>query len=55
MFWTSKPVFWTSTNKDIEISVISENMRCNDVTKSIPETLTVEMGNIDVPLLPLHN
>lgn len=30
-------------------------MRCNDVTKSIPETLTLEMGNIDAPVLPLHN
>ena len=47
--------FWTSANKDIEISIISKNMRCNDVTKRISETPTVEMENIDVPALPLYN
>ena len=44
-----------SINKEIEISIISENMRGNDVTKSISETPTVEMENTDLPASPLHN
>ena len=45
----------TSTSKDIGISIISENMRSNNVSKSISETSTIEMENIDVPASPLHN
>ena len=45
----------TSTSKDIGISIISENMRGNDVSKSISETPTIEMENIDVAASPLHN
>ena len=43
-------VVWTSPNKNIEISIISKNMRRNDITKSISEKSTVEMENIDVPV-----
>ena len=32
-----------STNKDIETSIATENMRGNDVTKSTSETPTAEM------------
>ena len=45
----------TSTSKDIGISIISENMRGNDVSKSISETPTIEMENIDIAASPLHN
>ena len=44
-----------STNKDIETSIATENMRGNDVTKSTSETPTVEMENIDVPASLLDN
>ena len=42
-----------STDKDIETSIATKNMRRNDVTKTTSETPTVEMENIDVaaPLL----
>ena len=36
-------VILTSTNNKIEISIISKNLRRNDITKSISETPTVEM------------
>ena len=45
----------TSTNKDIETSIATENMRGNDVTKTTSETPTVEMENIDVPASLLDN
>ena len=48
-------VVWASTNKDIETSIATENMRKNDVTKSTSEIPTVEMENIDVPASPLDN
>ena len=38
-----------STNKDIETSIATENIRGNNVTKTTSETPTVEMENIDVP------
>ena len=45
----------TSIHKDMEISITSKNMRRNDVIKSISETSTVEIKNINVPGSPLHN
>ena len=45
----------TSIHKDMEISITSKNMRRNDVIKSISETSTVEIENINVPGSPLHN
>ena len=44
-----------STNKDIETSIVTENMRGNDVTKTTSETSTVEMEIIDVPASLLGN
>ena len=44
-----------STNKDIETSIATENIRGNNVTKTTSETPTVEMENIDVPASPLDN
>ena len=48
-------VVWASTNKNIETSIATENMRKNDVTKSTLEIPTAEMENIDVPASPLDN
>lgn len=45
----------TSTNKDIEIFMISKNMARNDVTKGISKTLSAEIENIGVLASPLHN
>ena len=44
-----------STNKDIETSIATENMRGNDVTKTTSEAPTVEMESIDAPAPPLDN
>ena len=44
-----------STNKDIETSIATENMRGNDVTKTTSEAPTVEMESIDAPASPLDN
>ena len=44
-----------STNKDIETSITTENMRGNDVTRTTSETPTVGMENIDVPTSLLDN
>ena len=44
-----------STNKDIETSIATENLRGNGVTKTASETPTVEMENIDVPASLLDN
>ena len=38
-----------STNKDIETSIATENMRGNDATKTRSETPTAEMEDIDAP------
>ena len=48
-------VVLASKNKDIETSIATESMRGNDVTKTISETPTVEMENIDVPASPLDS
>ena len=48
-------VVWASTDKDIETSIATENMRGNDVTKTTSETPTVEMENIDVAASLLDN
>ena len=47
-------VVWASTNKDIETSIATENMRGNPI-KTTSETRTVEMENIDVPASLLDN
>ena len=47
-------VVWASTNKDIETSIATENMRGNAI-KTTSETRTVEMENIDVPASLLDN
>ena len=47
-------VVQASTKKDIKTSIITENMKGNDVIKSISEKPTVEMENIDVPTSSLH-
>ena len=44
-----------STNKDIETSIATENMRGNDITETTLETTTVEIRNTDVPASLLDN